>query len=118
MTFVCQYDRLFRRAAIVLLLAGRTLASTITPNPSPTAPAISVQSNGTCEFRTINYITDTLPQQCLKSAWSASNATSLRAGDAASTAEHGNGNTTATYTDLADPTPAEATAAISTTTPE
>jgi hypothetical protein len=33
----------------------------------------------TCEFRTINYITDTLPQLCLKSSWSDANGTAAKA---------------------------------------
>lgn len=36
----------------------------------------------TCSVRTINYITDSLPQMCLKSSWSAANASSMRTGDA------------------------------------
>lgn len=52
---------------------GRVDATTITSSPqatptSNTPPAI-------CEFRTINYITDSLPQLCGKSAWSNINST-------------------------------------------
>jgi len=62
-------------AALLLLfcqLLARTSASTITTAPRPTATPIL---NATCEFRTINYITDTLPQLCLRSSWSQANAT-------------------------------------------
>jgi hypothetical protein len=58
--------------------AGATASlSTTTPHPSPVAssPTSNVRtyadSEATCPFRTINYITHTLPQQCAKTAWSA-----------------------------------------------
>jgi hypothetical protein len=62
--------------------------TTVTSAPSTvnTAPA-------TCEFRTINYITASLPQQCLRSAWSSANATSTktdRAEDAVTTGSSSN----------------------------
>ncbi|KAF2142961.1 uncharacterized protein K452DRAFT_269574 [Aplosporella prunicola CBS 121167] len=42
-------------------------------SPSATAATIStVSSASTCRSRTINYITHRLPQQCLKTSWSAS----------------------------------------------
>lgn len=54
-------------------------ASSSTATPQPSSAASSSTSNartptdlrGTCPFRTINYITHTLPQQCAKTAWSA-----------------------------------------------
>lgn len=42
--------------------------TTTTTTPSPRPPA---QAEATCPFRTINYITHTLPQQCAKTAWTA-----------------------------------------------
>ena len=56
--------------AALLLLKPSLITATITtaPQPSSTFPA-------TCEFRTINYITDTLPQLCGKSSWSSTNIT-------------------------------------------
>ncbi|CZT05084.1 hypothetical protein WAI453_005415 [Rhynchosporium graminicola] len=63
-----QFRFLAAAAAASLLLSAN--ASTITSAPKPTAIATE-----TCEFRTINYITDTLPQQCLKSSWSSANGT-------------------------------------------
>ncbi len=62
-------------AAALLLFCGsptQIVANTITTAPLAAPTSIS---NGTCEFRTINYITDTLPQLCLRSSWSQSNAT-------------------------------------------
>jgi hypothetical protein len=69
MQFACN-----RKVVAALLLFSSVNASTITTAPKPTSTASDVPA--TCEFRTINYITDSLPQQCLKSSWSFSNATS------------------------------------------
>lgn len=57
---------------LLLLVCENTLASTITSVPSAVP---------TCEFRTINYITDTLPQRCLRSTWSHSNGTTSTRSD-------------------------------------
>ena len=77
-------------AAAVLLLFCSILqeinASTITA--APQASSTAKDSTGICEFRTINYLTDSLPQLCLRSSWSA-NGTSISktapSGDAAAT---------------------------------
>lgn len=70
-------------AATILLLLyslfSKINATTITTPPRATSTATSVP--GTCEFRTINYITDSLPQQCLRSSWSNANATSFTKSD-------------------------------------
>lgn len=57
---------------LVALLLGVECAgaNSITETPRPT-PTISAAP--TCEARTVNYITDVLPQQCLKSSWSSAN---------------------------------------------
>ncbi|KAI9049333.1 hypothetical protein LZ554_007177 [Drepanopeziza brunnea f. sp. 'monogermtubi'] len=47
-------------------------STTVTPKPTPT-PTLSIAP--TCEARTVNYITDVLPQQCLKSSWRSANGT-------------------------------------------
>lgn len=52
----------------------RGSASTVTTAPQATSTSVSLP--GTCEFRTINYITDSLPQLCGKSSWSNTNLTS------------------------------------------
>ncbi|KAH9221873.1 UNC-like C-terminal-domain-containing protein [Leptodontidium sp. 2 PMI_412] len=100
-------------AALLLSINTNTAAanaSTITTAPKPTTTAanananVNVPATGTCEFRTINYITDTLPQQCLKSSWSSSNGTIVKVaegGEATTTLAgegygHGNANGTAT----------------------
>ena len=49
------------------LLCLAFLASAI---PSPDHIHVSLRDATTCPFRTINYITQTLPQQCLKTSWS------------------------------------------------
>ncbi|PVH71439.1 hypothetical protein DL98DRAFT_577378 [Cadophora sp. DSE1049] len=96
-----QHFRIFSIAATLPLLLSAN-ASTITTAPKPTAPtSSSAAATGTCEFRTINYITDTLPQQCLKSSWSSANGTSVKAvegGEATTTLAEaqGSGNGTAT----------------------
>ena len=51
--------------AILYLLLTFTTAGTATI----TSGEVTIISTETCEFRTINYITDVLPQQCLKSTW-------------------------------------------------
>ena len=71
----------------LLLLFGTANASTITASPKAVQTTISTQ---TCEFRTINYITDSLPQQCLKSAWSQANGTAgVKASEAGSASDGG-----------------------------
>ncbi|KAK0099682.1 hypothetical protein ONS96_008179 [Cadophora gregata f. sp. sojae] len=105
----------FRIAATIPLLLLSTItaanASTITTAPKPTAPTISsAAATGTCEVRTINYITDTLPQQCLKSSWSSANGTAVRAvegGEATTTlsgeAQSSGNGTSTVVVDLASP---------------
>ena len=56
--------------AALLLLKPSPITAAIT-----TAPQSSNRLPATCEFRTINYITDTLPQLCGKSSWSSSSIT-------------------------------------------
>ncbi|KAH8683272.1 UNC-like C-terminal-domain-containing protein [Tricladium varicosporioides] len=59
-------------AAVLQLLfitPHQIIASSITKTPQA---APTSNSPSTCEFRTINYITDTLPQLCFKSAWTPS----------------------------------------------
>lgn len=78
MVFVC-HRHIWAVAALLLFcdnvpaVKGNAVA-TVTSPPSTvnTAPA-------TCEFRTINYITASLPQQCLRSAWSSTNTSSTKA---------------------------------------
>ncbi|CAN9409440.1 unnamed protein product [Alternaria alternata] len=48
-----------------------TLASSPTYSPSPSSVRRYTSSESTCPYRTINYITHTLPQQCAKTSWSA-----------------------------------------------
>ncbi|TVY44333.1 Uncharacterized protein LOCC1_G002271 [Lachnellula occidentalis] len=80
MLFVYDRDRLPAAAiATVLLLfsfAPRPISSSsITPAPQATPPPANL-SAATCEFRTINYITDSLPQLCFRSSWSSANSSS------------------------------------------
>jgi hypothetical protein len=49
--------------------------SSISSAPSKPTPTEATELLRTCEARTINYITDSLPQLCLKSSWSAANGT-------------------------------------------
>jgi hypothetical protein len=46
-------------------------ASSPTSSPSPSSVRRYTTSHSTCPYRTINYITHTLPQQCAKTSWSA-----------------------------------------------
>jgi len=74
MLLVC--NRLPAAAAVLLLLsfAPRPItSSTITAAPRATPSASNLTA--TCEFRTINYITDSLPQLCFRSSWSHPNGT-------------------------------------------
>lgn len=73
MRFACTVR--FPLAPLLLIFAvapQRISASSITASPKPT-PLTNLTS--TCEFRTINYITDSLPQLCFKSSWSADGTT-------------------------------------------
>ncbi|TVY83613.1 Uncharacterized protein LSUE1_G002646 [Lachnellula suecica] len=75
MLLVC--PRIPATAWLLLLLsyAPRPIvASTITTAPQATPPAANLTA--TCEFRTINYITDSLPQLCFRSSWTNANGTS------------------------------------------
>jgi hypothetical protein len=57
---------LFHAAAVLLLLPGTFPAS----DAASTLPASStIVAIPTCQSRTVNYITHTLPQQCLKTGW-------------------------------------------------
>lgn len=61
----------FPLAPLLLIFAvvpRQISSSSITASPKPTP---STNLTATCEFRTINYITDSLPQLCFKSSWSA-----------------------------------------------
>ncbi|KAE9374889.1 hypothetical protein N431DRAFT_279480, partial [Stipitochalara longipes BDJ] len=62
-------------------------ASTITSAPAKPAPTEIVELPKTCEARTINYITDSLPQLCLKSSWSVANGTQAKGQNATASAE-------------------------------
>lgn len=65
-----------------------------------------VASTGLCEARTINYITHTLPQLCLPTAWSASQQTALgNATTATGTGTSSSGSTSETATATATVTP-------------
>ncbi|KAF4629911.1 hypothetical protein G7Y89_g8231 [Cudoniella acicularis] len=73
MPFDCN-RRSWAAATLLLLLAPYQInSSTITNTPQATATSNTI---ATCEFRTINYITDSLPQLCFRSAWSSTNRTS------------------------------------------
>ncbi|TVY21261.1 Uncharacterized protein LARI1_G000331 [Lachnellula arida] len=79
MLLVYDRDRLPAAAAATVLLlfsfAPRPItSSSITPAPQATPPPANLTA--TCEFRTINYITDTLPQLCFRSSWSNANGSS------------------------------------------
>ncbi|KUJ19793.1 uncharacterized protein LY89DRAFT_611633, partial [Mollisia scopiformis] len=71
-------SRRFAAVALVLLVSFVEIqngveGSSISTASTPTTTA--VQSTGTCEARTINYITDSLPQQCLRKEWNGFNGT-------------------------------------------
>lgn len=75
MVFACHHRSL--AVAVLLLVCG--LPDHITGNTITTAPqatSIATTAPATCEFRTINYITDSLPQLCGKSSWSSTIVTS------------------------------------------
>ena len=66
---LCEHT--FPTAALLLLLAITTSASQaeVTSIVRTAAPTPSVIGPSTCPFRSINYITQTLPQQCLTTSW-------------------------------------------------
>ncbi|CAG8971935.1 hypothetical protein HYALB_00003270 [Hymenoscyphus albidus] len=69
MRFVCNR---FPVASLLLLIAAtapqQISATSITASTKPT-PSSNLPA--TCEFRTINYITDSLPRLCFRSSWGA-----------------------------------------------
>jgi hypothetical protein len=77
MVFVCHRHILAPAVLLLLCCIPRGVnANAITTAASP-PPAINT-APATCEFRTINYITASLPQQCLRSAWSSANSTATK----------------------------------------
>lgn len=107
-------------AAALLLLGfggngfGVVEGSSISTTASPTTTA--VQSAGTCEARTINYITDSLPQQCLRKEWNGFNGTGTGGSlIVASDGPDGNENTTTTSASSSSSTTAAETAEASAT---
>jgi hypothetical protein len=88
MLFVCHCK--FVAAAALLLLCNVLQginASSITTAPQASTTAKDPTA-AICEFRTVNYITDSLPQLCLRSSWSANGtsvSTSTPSGEAAVT---------------------------------
>lgn len=95
MVFVChRHILVVATLALLCCIPPGTSANKITSAASPTPTAHGAQ---TCEFRTINYITASLPQQCLRSAWSSANSTSTKSDareDATTTALSNEGVTT------------------------
>jgi len=94
MLFIC--NRLPAGAAVLLLLSSAPrpiTSSTITTAPQATPPPSNLTA--TCEFRTINYITDSLPQLCFRSSWSNANGSSSTKGseNATATSEASEGTT-------------------------
>ncbi|KAF2841625.1 hypothetical protein M501DRAFT_1000893 [Patellaria atrata CBS 101060] len=66
-------SRIFLFAAVIVLVQATnetTARSLVTTTPIGGTPT------RTCQFRTVNYITHTLPQQCLRENWTASHARS------------------------------------------
>ncbi|ORY16148.1 UNC-like C-terminal-domain-containing protein [Clohesyomyces aquaticus] len=58
-------------AAVASSRSTTNLHSPVALSSMKPAASSYADSDSTCLFRTINYITHTLPQQCLKTAWSA-----------------------------------------------
>lgn len=82
--------------------------SSPTTSSSHTASSSSIPSSfdtETCQSKTINYITHTLPQQCLRTSWSSANAT-------ATTAETGNASGSRGHTETAPSETAAAAEAV------
>ncbi|KAK6584322.1 hypothetical protein PZA11_002546 [Diplocarpon coronariae] len=86
-----------RRHLLVALLFAETIASANTSSVTSLTNPLPTTAPATCEFRTINYITDSLPQQCLRSSWSSASGTSVKVLE-------GTANVTATATATATAT--------------
>ncbi|KAK2628419.1 hypothetical protein QTJ16_001522 [Diplocarpon rosae] len=82
----------------VALLLAQTTASANTSSITSFMHPSQTTAPATCEFRTINYITDSLPQQCLKSSWSSANSTTTATATATEGAAQENGNEDGTQT--------------------
>ncbi|KAE8451836.1 hypothetical protein EG329_002676 [Mollisiaceae sp. DMI_Dod_QoI] len=97
--------RSFAAAALVLLVCserGLVEGSSVSTISTPITTA--VQSTGTCEARTINYITDSLPQQCLRKEWNGFNGTGMGSVVAVSEGMDGGLNASSFSTTSADST--------------
>ncbi|CAK7234316.1 hypothetical protein SEUCBS140593_008903 [Sporothrix eucalyptigena] len=53
-----------------------TMTPSSSPISTPSSSGLILFDTETCQSKTINYITHTLPQQCLRTSWSSANATS------------------------------------------
>lgn len=69
MLFACNRHSLASALHLLLIFAPERIRSSTIINSSKATPTLNV--GPTCEARTINYITDSLPQLCFKSSWSA-----------------------------------------------
>lgn len=71
MVFACHRCIVATTALSFLFCLPNGIIASSVPTTASTGPILNVpNTTGTCEFRTINYITDILPQQCLRSSWS------------------------------------------------
>ncbi|ESZ99310.1 putative Xaa-pro aminopeptidase P [Sclerotinia borealis F-4128] len=90
---ILQGSRAYIRTQMVVNLATRLEQETYSKKKQgikENYDLLASNTIGTCEFRTINYITDILPQQCLRSSWSSTDsplATKSKATDAPGTLE-------------------------------
>ncbi|KAG9231637.1 UNC-like C-terminal-domain-containing protein [Amylocarpus encephaloides] len=75
MPFACNRHTLASAVLLLLSFAPHQIDSSTVTSARTATPTANLTA--TCEFRTINYITDSLPQLCFKSSWSA-NVTSAR----------------------------------------
>lgn len=103
MFFACHCH--FAAVAVLFLCHNLSGAFATTTPPTAKATGTSITSKNqpaTCEFRTINYITDSLPQQCLRSSWSIANS-SISLG-VASSATEASTTTILPYSPVADTT--------------
>ena len=82
---------------LLALLCMPSFINAITITTAPQPPSSSLLA--TCEFRTINYITDILPQLCGKSSWSGKNATTSTKSAVENSVPAGEGQVTPTPTE-------------------
>ncbi|CAK7262647.1 hypothetical protein SEPCBS119000_000070 [Sporothrix epigloea] len=76
-----------------------SISASIAPSSHSSSATASFIDTETCQSKTVNYITHTLPQQCLRTSWSSANATASSPDPSGANATTSSSSRTASETD-------------------